>query len=342
MSAGELGPLDTPPVPPHTPKAFGLTTDLVHRLQLLADASAANDGSRLIARYLLQHLNDLDSLSVQNIADACYASIATVSRFVRSLGYDSFAKLRQAAARKAGRAAAGAAGFDLEHITNFSTSDGSADSETAGSGSAGPGIAGSNTAGFGIANSSTAGSRIAGFSASLGEDGFSGLWLYANEISSALRRFAEMLDRSAVDKLAALLLNCRTAALFGIYQPGLIARHLQFLLLSAGRYTEYYDLMEDHAERAKTMSSGDLAVIFSVDGNYFACFEEVISLMEQRGVSLVLVTQNRTLAGSHSFEQVILLGGQDSAAAGCYKLQLFAEVLFARYLSISHSLPAGQ
>ncbi|MCI8601484.1 MAG: MurR/RpiR family transcriptional regulator [Oscillospiraceae bacterium] len=257
-----------------------MTTDLVHRLQSLADSSASNDGNRLMARYLLQRLSDLDSLSVQAIADACYTSIATVSRFVRSLGYDSFAKLRQAAARNIG---------------------------------------------------------ITGFPAQLGEDGFSGLWLYTNEISSAMRRCAETLNQNEVDKLVELLLECRTAALFGIYQPGLIARHLQFLLLSTGRYTEYYDLMEDHAERAKTMGSGDLAVIFSVDGNYFSCFQDIISLMEQRGVRLVLVTQNRRLADSYSFEQIIFLGDQDSAAAGCYKLQLFTEVLFGRYLAVQRA-----
>lgn len=260
-----------------------MTTDLIHRLQGIVDSSVENDGNRAIARYMLQNLASLDRLSVQSIANDCYASIATVSRFVRALGFESFSQMKKQSAQY--RLVIGESVRSVPDLS-FSLQDGSAP-----------------------------------------------LTSYVDEITDSLNRFAVQFDYAAADRLVTLLEQCRSAALFGIYQPGLIARHLQFLLLSAGRYTEYYDLLEDHAERARTMTDQDLAVIFSVDGNYLSSSGDVIHKMKNQGVHLILVTQNPD-SGFHAlFEQVILLGGKDSSRAGCYKLQLFTEVLFSRYVS---------
>ena len=65
---------------------------------------------------------------------------------------------------------------------------------------------------------------------------------------------------SQLDGVCRRIHDARDVALYGFYQPGLLAKQLQFLFLSLGRYTESYALVEDLAWRARTMEPGDLAI----------------------------------------------------------------------------------
>ena len=266
--------------------------DLIHRLQWIVDATTENSVHRTLADYLLHHLGRLDQLSIQEMADACYASIATVSRFVRSLGFDSFAQLKkQVRYQQMDTAQTAKVGLLPEQL------------------------------------------------AALDQDG-QAVFQYASGIADALCRYSRTVSIAQLDQLAHRLLQSRHVALFGFYQPGLLARHLQFLLLSVGRYTEYYDLVEDHLQRAATLGPGDLALVFSVGGNYLASAAEVINRMQKGGAWTVLVTQNPDPALGDLFHQVILLGDNDGSQAGLYKLQLFTELLFSRYLACQDAGPS--
>ena len=55
-----------------------------------------DDSNRVIARHLLRNLDKLKKASIQEAADFCYVSVASVSRFIRSAGYSSFSEFRQA------------------------------------------------------------------------------------------------------------------------------------------------------------------------------------------------------------------------------------------------------
>lgn len=50
----------------------------------------------LLARYLLGHAEELESLSVKELASACHVGSGTVSRFAREAGFADFAELREA------------------------------------------------------------------------------------------------------------------------------------------------------------------------------------------------------------------------------------------------------
>ena len=260
-------------------------SDLIHQLQAIVDSSADNDSNRTIARYFLSHLMTLDSLSVQTIANACYASIATVSRFVRSLGYDSFAQLKQVTVY-------------YRHSVNASTKDYLEEL---------PYHQGDREA---IAS-------------------------YTSNIADALVRFQQSVSLEQLDGVCRQIHDARDVALYGFYQPGLLAKQLQFLFLSIGRYTESYDLVEDHAERARTMDRGDLAIFLSVDGNYvMGQGRQIIEQLRSRGVRVILLSQTREPSIHAMFDEVVSLGTPDSKRAGYYKLQLCTELLFSRYMRL--------
>lgn len=264
-------------------------SDLIHQLQAIVDSSADSDSNRTIARYMLLHLMTLDSLSVQSIASACYASIATVSRFVRSLGFEGFAQLKQAAVH-------------YRHSIDSSARD-----------------------------------YLKELSYD-GRDGRETVVQYTAAIASAMEDFAASVSLEQLDRVAAAIHDAKGVAIYGFFQPGLLAKQLQFLFLSIGRYTESYDLVEDHEERARTMEEGDLALFLSVDGNYvFGQGNAVLRLLRERGVKLVLMTQNPSPELHRQFDEVVLLGNRDSTRSGYYKLQLATELLFSRYMQLYRS-----
>ncbi len=262
-----------------------MRSDLIHQLQSIIDSSADIDSNRTIARYFLANLMTLDSLSVQTIATACYASIATVSRFVRSLGYESFAQLKQTTVHY--RHSVSASVKDYWDELPYAQGDEAA------------------------------------------------IAAYTENLTDALLRFKDTVSVAQLDRVARQIHDAVNVTLYGFFQPGLLAKQLQFLFLSIGRYTEAYDLVEDHEERARTMQKGDLALFFSVDGNYVAGMgRSVIEQLRSRGVTLILFTQNHSAELAEQFDEVVLLGQQDSKRAGYYKLQLCTELLFSRYMQL--------
>ncbi|MEG0823303.1 MAG: hypothetical protein RSG07_02235, partial [Erysipelotrichaceae bacterium] len=74
-----------------------MENSLIHQLQSLLNANVENDAYRNIAQYLLKNLyNDkiIENLSINDLADACFTSPSTVSRFSRNIGYKNFFELK--------------------------------------------------------------------------------------------------------------------------------------------------------------------------------------------------------------------------------------------------------
>ena len=67
---------------------------------ILSNYGSLSDAERRIADFILQGRGTISSLTAGEIARGSNTSNTTVSRFVRALGYDSFAQLRLALARE--------------------------------------------------------------------------------------------------------------------------------------------------------------------------------------------------------------------------------------------------
>lgn len=49
----------------------------------------------VLAKYMLEHIKEIGSLSIYKIADDCFTSRSSVQRFVQHLGFDSFTSLKE-------------------------------------------------------------------------------------------------------------------------------------------------------------------------------------------------------------------------------------------------------
>lgn len=71
---------------------------LLAREQLLLFAAEDRRGetNQVIARYCLLHFDELDGLTITQLARDCHVSAATVTRFCRTMGYDDFLHFKDA------------------------------------------------------------------------------------------------------------------------------------------------------------------------------------------------------------------------------------------------------
>jgi DNA-binding MurR/RpiR family transcriptional regulator len=87
----------TPPVPPSASPDVGFAASSLGQslLRVLAGGSASN---RAIADYVLRNQVRVTALGIEELADACAVSTATISRFARDLGFKNYAAMRGAVA----------------------------------------------------------------------------------------------------------------------------------------------------------------------------------------------------------------------------------------------------
>jgi DNA-binding MurR/RpiR family transcriptional regulator len=87
----------TPAAPPSASPDIGFAESSLGQslLRVLAEGSASN---RAIADYVLRNQVRVTALGIEELADACDVSTATISRFARDLGFRNYAAMRGAVA----------------------------------------------------------------------------------------------------------------------------------------------------------------------------------------------------------------------------------------------------
>ena len=70
------------------------TFNLVSTLISIINKNNDTDMDFIFADYFLKHLEDLESISIYEIADACYTSRSSVQRFIKDIGFESYNKLK--------------------------------------------------------------------------------------------------------------------------------------------------------------------------------------------------------------------------------------------------------
>lgn len=69
---------------------------LYNRLLIILNEESPDSTYYFIALMLLQHIEELEDLSIIQLADLCAVSKSTISKFVRHLGYEDFSDFRYA------------------------------------------------------------------------------------------------------------------------------------------------------------------------------------------------------------------------------------------------------
>lgn len=89
---------------------------LIHRLLTLLNNEDPKSTNYYIAMILLQNYDSVSTLSISEIAKLCSVSKSTISKFARSIGFDDYATLKDAAPFKENRFH-----FDYNYLTNIIT-----------------------------------------------------------------------------------------------------------------------------------------------------------------------------------------------------------------------------
>ncbi len=77
-------------------KKRNLESNIVHRiLSFLNDNSAKNNIEFDISEFILLHLEDVQNMGIEELAEACYTSSATVSRYIKKIGYRNFITFKE-------------------------------------------------------------------------------------------------------------------------------------------------------------------------------------------------------------------------------------------------------
>lgn len=70
------------------------TFNLISTLISIINSNNDEDTNNVLARFFLSHLEELDYLSIYDIADKCYTSRSSVQRFIKDIGFDSYNNLK--------------------------------------------------------------------------------------------------------------------------------------------------------------------------------------------------------------------------------------------------------
>lgn len=71
--------------------------DLIYRLLLFLNSSKDEDINYTIATTLLHNINHISDMNINKLADICYTSPASISRFCRKLGYSNLSEFKKSA-----------------------------------------------------------------------------------------------------------------------------------------------------------------------------------------------------------------------------------------------------
>lgn len=155
---------------------------------------------------------------------------------------------------------------------------------------------------------------------------------YTDMLCSSLQNFSHTIDFAQIDALNQMIYDNEHIAIFGIHLPGSFAKYYQYMMMSIGKFMESYDLQAEHLKKSQVIQEGALVVIFSMEGNYLNTNKQVLLNLKKRKAKLILITQNPINKYIDMFDHVLYLGDMTFAKAGRYKLQLFIEILYNRYV----------
>ncbi|MBE6103825.1 MAG: MurR/RpiR family transcriptional regulator [Erysipelotrichaceae bacterium] len=81
---------------PHMKKDRRIAFNILTSLLSIMNQNDESNVDCVLAKYLLEHLDEIPRLSIYDLADACYVSRSSIHRFVRSCGYESFREFKKA------------------------------------------------------------------------------------------------------------------------------------------------------------------------------------------------------------------------------------------------------
>lgn len=150
------------------------------------------------------------------------------------------------------------------------------------------------------------------------------------EVAAVFTNYIEEIDLKMIEQLADLIHKADKVIIYSILIPGNLSLILQNMLLTAGKYVEYFPNTEHQFKSTETLNKNDLSLFISLEGSHIMNKELTLSVTESEAIN-VLITHNPEMKLGSLFDYIFPLGNHDIERSGKYKLLALIELLSHYY-----------
>lgn len=267
-------------------KAMGSLYEL---LLNYVDTTRSHGSNYEIAQALVEHYAELGGMSQREMAELCFVSQASFSRFCRFLGFDGFAEFK---------AAIDGANYRLADDYTRELMD------------------------------------------RLDADSSEALDLFRESILGTLMATLRAEDLAAMPKILEAIDGVGRVVFFSHHFLWQIGRYFQGKMMQLGKYVELYQSYEHQREAAASLMEGDVAIICSMNGSYFAHYHDIVRDIFDSGARVVTLTQNRHALYYNRADWVLPCGDSNANDTGKYAALMVIDYLVMSYIRLRASKKA--
>jgi DNA-binding MurR/RpiR family transcriptional regulator len=114
---------------------------------------------------------------------------------------------------------------------------------------------------------------------------------YFEKLQSSLNETKQLIHAKDILEVANQIHVAKKVSFFGVTFSHVLARNAQFKLLRLGKYATSYSNHENQVQEAESMTSEDLAIIFSFSGQT-RFIVQLVKVLKKRGIPTVAITGN--------------------------------------------------
>lgn len=259
--------------------------DLFYRLIIFLNTASEKDTNYNIALFMANNFYRIANMRISELAEECYVSPATISRFCRALGYENFAHLKQECM---------SFHADTKKFNNLVNIPLSLMKE----------------------KPTTATAE------------------YVKQIIATLNQMPQTLDWKVIDQVLKLIHDTKNVFMFGTQFSNSAAIHFQTDLLMLEKFSLAYMDGEKQLECAKKLKKDDLALIFSVNGNYAIGNFKTLQYIRKSGCQTALITCQGADAMHIPIDYTIKIGHAADGKTGKHALLTAVELMSLRYYTL--------
>lgn len=154
---------------------------------------------------------------------------------------------------------------------------------------------------------------------------------YIKQINTAMSEMTDHLDYKAIDRVLNLIYSSNKTAFFGSQFSHSAALHLQADLLMLDKFTLAPIDYEKQMDISKQLDSDSVAIIFSINGNFFKSATKMLYYVKKSNCKVVLVTQNPPDGYEDFVDELIIMGDSKYCHVGKHLLLTLVELMSSRY-----------
>lgn len=158
------------------------------------------------------------------------------------------------------------------------------------------------------------------------------LEVYRSNVVDVLNTTLREEDLALMDRLMDELEAANRIVFFSHHFLWHVGRYFQGRMLTMGRYVELYQSYAHQEEATITLGKGDVALICSLNGSFFANYRELATRILQSGATVVVLTQNRNAMLVNRADHVLLCGTSNQNDVGKYAALLTIDYLVLSYM----------